>query len=285
MYKTKSSASNINMKSQINQSPTSQHLTSYQGWSTEVGCSSVLAATDHEREPRCAICGSRGNVPDLGIGGSAFPLARTQRRCIAVCEDLPHLSGGEVQQSGKSRFIATLGDSLKEMDAYNYGPGHRPARVQWLYGYWGLRGQTDKDGTSRPLYKGGDSHGICETLCGSRLLTTRSPRSDHIWSGSLFYWQVLEVTFWLAWYGFPVQHGVSSPNWCTKRADDPDDGKFPEIVCREATYWLESLFGVGGVCGKQCRQCGYRLHPIFSQFWQYPIIPSCYCTARMCQAM
>ena len=66
------------------------------GWSTEVGCSSVLAATDYEREPRCAIRGPRGYAQDLGIGGSAFPLARTHRRCTTVCEDLPHLSGGEV---------------------------------------------------------------------------------------------------------------------------------------------------------------------------------------------
>ena len=70
---------------------------------------------------------------------------RTQRQCTVVCEDLLHLSYGEIGQSGKSRFIVTLGNSLKEMGVYNHGPGHRPARVQWLYGYCPLHGQTDKN--------------------------------------------------------------------------------------------------------------------------------------------
>ena len=64
--------------------------------STGVGCSSVLAATDYETEPRCAIYGPCGYAQDLVIGGSTFPLARAQRRCTIVCEDLPHLLGGEV---------------------------------------------------------------------------------------------------------------------------------------------------------------------------------------------
>ena len=110
-------------------------------------------ATNHEREPQCAISGPHGYAQDLGIVGSAFLLTRTQRRCTTIYEDLPHLSGGEVRQSGKSWFIATLGDSLKEMGAYNHGPGHRPTRVQWLYNYCGLRGQTDKNGTSPPCMK------------------------------------------------------------------------------------------------------------------------------------
>ena len=40
--------------------------------------------------------GHGGYAQDLGIGGSAFPLARTQRRCTIIYEDLPHLSGSEV---------------------------------------------------------------------------------------------------------------------------------------------------------------------------------------------
>ena len=90
----------------------------------------------------------------------------------AVCEDLPHLSDGEIGQSGKSRFVATPGNSLKKMGACNHGPSHRPIRVQWLYGYCGLCGQTEKNGTSRLLDKRGDSHGICQNLCGSHVLNT-----------------------------------------------------------------------------------------------------------------
>ena len=84
-------------------------------------------------------------MQDLGIGGSAFPLARTQRRCIAICEDLPHLSGGEVRQSGKSRFTATLRDSLKEMGAYNHGPGHRLEMCQARNGKNGDGKETGKE--------------------------------------------------------------------------------------------------------------------------------------------
>ena len=47
-------------------------------------------------------------MQDFGIGGQAFPLARTQRRCTTICEDLPHLSNGEVRQSGKSRLLRPL---------------------------------------------------------------------------------------------------------------------------------------------------------------------------------
>ena len=77
-------------------------------------------------------------MQDFGIGELAFPLVRAQRRCTAICKDLPYLSDGEIGQSGKSRFIATLGDSLKEMGACNNGLGYRPTKIQWLYGYSGL---------------------------------------------------------------------------------------------------------------------------------------------------
>ena len=242
------------------------------GWSIQSGCSSILAVTDHERGPWCAICGPHGYAQDLGIGGLAFPLARTQRQCIAVCEDLPHLSSGEIRQSGKNQFIATLGDSLKEMGAYNHGPGHRPTRVQWLYGYCGLHGQTNKNGASRPLYKGGDSRGICQTLCGSRLLITRSPGGDNFWSGSPFHRQVLEITIRLARYGSPFQHGVSSANWWTKQADDPDHGEFSETICQKTTCWLESTSGAGRVCGEQRHQCGSRLNSVFLNSGDHPIV-------------
>ena len=105
-------------------------------------------ARDHKRERQCAISGPGGHAQDLGICGSAFPLARTQRRCPTVCEDLPHLPYGEIEQSAKGRFTVTLGDFLKEMVTCNHRLGHRPARVQWLDSYCGLHGQTDKNGIS-----------------------------------------------------------------------------------------------------------------------------------------
>ena len=37
---------------------------------------------------------------------------------------------------------------------------------------------------------------------------------------------------------------------------------------------MESTSGAGGVCGEQCRQCGYRLHSIFLNSGDHPIVPS-----------